>query len=40
MAEEKKEAQVELDTDDARAQDVEVKEPEKKKSLKRRLILM
>ena len=31
MAETKKEAQVELDTDDAKAQDVEVKEPEKKR---------
>ena len=39
MAEEKKEAQVELDTDDAKAQDVEVKEPEKKEEPKDKIIL-
>ena len=39
MAETKKEAQVELDTDDAKAQDVEVKEPEQKEEAKDKINL-
>jgi len=39
MAEAKKEAQVELDMDDAKAQDVEVKEPEKKEDPKDKINL-
>ena len=39
MAEVKKEAQVELDTDDVKAQDVEVKEPEKKEDPKDKINL-
>ena len=39
MAEEEKKSQVELDTDDAKAQDVEVKEPEKKEDPKEKINL-
>ena len=39
MAEEEKKPQVELDTDDAQAQDVEIKEPEKKEESKEKIYL-